>query len=115
MSGDEENDGENRNWNHRVIQHVRPSQPIILGDNIQRSWEEGIIQYDFWASTQQLEQLPPKMQSDSLMATLGPAVIKTFQSFKLTTEEKAKSKNSRAISFQRSTGHSKGIPSIKHS
>jgi hypothetical protein len=92
MSGDEENDGENWNWNHRVIQHViRLPQPIILGDNLQRSWEEWIIQYDFWASTQQLEQLPSKMQADSLMAILGPAVIKTFQSFKLNTEEKVNS------------------------
>jgi hypothetical protein len=61
MSGDEGNDGENRN---RVIQHERPPQPIILGDNVQRSRKEWIIQYDYWASTQQLEQLPLKMQAD---------------------------------------------------
>jgi hypothetical protein len=62
-----------------------------LDDNVQGSWEEWIIQYDFWASTQQLEQLPLKMQADSLMAILGPAVIKTFLGFNLNTEEKAKS------------------------
>jgi hypothetical protein len=44
---------------------------------------------DVWASTQHLEQLPPKMQADRLMVTWGPAVIKTFLSFKLITEEKA--------------------------
>jgi hypothetical protein len=80
MSGDEENDGENRNWNHRVIQHVRPSQQIILGGNIQRSWEECALQ---------LDQLPPKMQSDSLMAILGPEVIQTFQCFKQIIGEQA--------------------------
>jgi hypothetical protein len=83
MTVDEGNDGENRNRNHRVIQHVRPPQIIILGDNVQRSWEEWIIQYDFWASTQQLEQLPPKMLADSLMATIGPAVIKTIPNRKI--------------------------------
>jgi hypothetical protein len=33
----QENDVENRNRNHCVIQHVRPPQPIILGDKVQRS------------------------------------------------------------------------------
>jgi hypothetical protein len=73
MSRDERNDGENQNRNHRVIQHARPPQPIIFGQQ------------------RQLDQLPPKMQAYSLRATLGPAVIQTFQSFKQTSEEKADS------------------------
>jgi hypothetical protein len=54
------------NGNHRpsILQHIRSPNPIVFTDNMQRAWEEWIMQFDFWASTQWIDSLPPKIQAD---------------------------------------------------
>jgi hypothetical protein len=96
--------------NHLILKFDRPHRRYIISWDDEQRWKKWwwksksesscnsarkttTTNY-FWATTyknQQLDQLPPKMQAYSLRATLGPAVIQTFQSFKQTSEEKADS------------------------